>query len=561
MDKLWWKECVVYQIYPRSFKDSNGDGIGDIKGIISKLDYLTDLGIDVIWLSPVYQSPNEDNGYDISDYQEIMDDFGTMDDFDMLLTEAHKRGLKIIMDLVVNHTSDEHKWFIESKKSLDNPFRDYYIWRKGKNGEMPNNWGSWFGGNAWEYDSKTDMYYLHIFAKKQPDLNWDNPKVRNDIYDMMTWWLDKGIDGFRMDVISLISKKPDFPDGETHGGLYGDLAPFCIHGPNVHNYLREMNQKVLSHYNIMTVGEATGVTIDEAIKYAGYESKELNMVFQFEHLENLISGEYGKWSDKHFSLVDLKKVMDKWQKGLEGKAWNCLFWSNHDQPRAVSRFGNDSEKYREISAKMLGTCMHMLKGTPYIYQGEELGMTNVKFDSLDDYRDLETINKYHELVNQRGVKPEKMMEYIYHVGRDNARTPMQWDDSENAGFSLGTPWIKVNENYKIINAKMQVNNPDSVYNYYKKLIELRKKYEIIVYGDYELLLPDDKNIYAYLRMLGSQILLIICNFSEDETEFIMPNNLIGKKGELLISNYKNDADIDKMRLKLRPYESRVILFQ
>lgn len=553
-EKVWWKESVVYQIYPRSFKDSNGDGIGDLRGIIEKLDYLKDLGVTMVWLSPIYKSPNEDNGYDISDYQDIMDDFGTMHDFDELLSEAHKRGIKIIMDLVVNHTSDEHKWFIESKKSIDNPYREYYIWRKGKDGVEPNNWGSWFGGKAWEYDNASDMYYLHIFAKKQPDLNWDNPKVRNEVFSMMTWWLDKGIDGFRMDVISLISKAEELPDGDTHGGLYGDLAPYCIHGPNVHDYLKEMNERVLSKYDIMTVGEATGVTIEEAKKYAGYDSGELDTVFQFEHMD-LTNGEYGKWSNKKFSLVELKKVFDKWQRGLKGKSWNCLFWSNHDQPRAVSRFGDDSPEYREVSAKMLGTCLHMLQGTTYVYQGEELGMTNVKFKSLDDYRDIETINTYNENINNRGLKPEIMMDYIYHVSRDNARTPMQWDDTENAGFTTGTPWIKVNDNYKKINAKAQVNDENSVYNYYKKLISLRKENEIIIYGDYELLLPEDENIYAYIREFNNEKLLVICNFSKNVMDFEVPKELRGKEEEMLISNYSEEKLVDN--ISLRPYEARV----
>jgi oligo-1,6-glucosidase len=560
MDKIWWKESVVYQIYPRSFKDSNGDGIGDLKGIISKLDYLKNLGINIIWLSPVYQSPNDDNGYDISNYQDIMDDFGTMEDFDLLLSEAHQRNIKIIMDLVVNHTSDEHPWFVESRKSIDNPYRDYYIWREGKNGAEPNNWGSWFGGKAWEYDKNTDMYYLHIFSKKMPDLNWDNPRVRDEIYQMMTWWLDKGIDGFRMDVISLISKNTELPDGDTNGGLYGDLGPFCIHGPHVHEYLKDLNRKVLSKYDIMTVGEAIGVTLEEAKKYAGYDSQELNTVFQFEHTENLINGKYGKWSDNRVSLIELKMVFDKWQKGLEGKSWNCLFWSNHDQPRAVSRYGNDSEEYREVSAKMLGTCLHMLKGTPYIYQGEELAMTNVKFDSIRDYRDIETINKYEELVNQKGIASGEMMDYIYHVGRDNARTPMQWDDSDNAGFTAGTPWIKVNDNYKRINADRQVKDPDSVYHYYKKLIELRKKYEIIVYGDYRLYLPEDDTIYSYTRGLNNQLLLTVCSFTEKETVFKMPEIIADKKGKLLISNYTDRKFNDNGEMMLRAYEAAVFLY-
>lgn len=555
MDKKWWKESVIYQIYPRSFRDSNGDGIGDIKGIIEKLDYLKILGIDVIWLSPIYKSPNDDNGYDISDYCDIMDEFGTMDDFDALLEETHKKGIKIVMDLVVNHTSDEHKWFIESKKSKDNLYRDYYIWReKSKDGGPPNNWGSVFGGSAWEYDKTTDMYYLHLFSKKQPDLNWDNQIVRNDVFDMMKWWLDKGIDGFRMDVISMISKTSDMPDGEMKGGLYGDPSPYCVHGPHAHEYLKEMNQKVLSKYDIMTVGETAGVTVEEAKKYAGYNSSELNMVFQFEHM-NLTNGEHGKWNNKRFKLTDLKKVMDKWQRELVGKAWNSVYLSNHDQPRSVSKFGNDSEKYREVSAKMLATYIHMLQGTPYIYQGEELGMTNVNFDTIEEYRDIETINAFDELVNQKGLDKDLVMNYIHHVSRDNARTPMQWDDSANGGFTTGIPWIKINPNYKSINAKDQVNNSESVFNYYKRLIQLRKEHEIIVYGEYESLLPDSEEIYAFFRKLGEERLLVVCNFTDNEVEFEVPEEFKGNKAEILIANY----DVDKVEEKvcLKEYEARV----
>ena len=558
MDKKWWKESVVYQIYPRSFKDSNGDGIGDLKGIIEKLDYLKELGIDVIWLSPIYKSPNDDNGYDISDYRDIMDEFGTLEDFDTLLEEAHKRGIKIVMDLVVNHTSDEHKWFIESRKSKDNPYRDYYIWReKSADGGPPNNWGSVFGGSAWEYDANTDMYYLHLFSRKQPDLNWDNPKVREEVFDMMTWWLDKGIDGFRMDVISMISKTPEMPDGEVKNGLYGDPFPYCVHGPHVHEYLQEMNKRVLSKYDIMTVGETAGVTVEEAKKYAGYDRSELNMVFHFEHMD-LTHGEHGKWSNKRFKLTDLKEVMNRWQKGLAGKAWNSLYLSNHDQPRAVSRFGNDSEEYREVSAKMLATFLHMHQGTPYVYQGEELGMTNVSFDSIEDYRDIETLNAYDELINKKGLDKDLVMDYIHHVSRDNARTPMQWDDSTNAGFTVGIPWINVNPNYKWINAKSQVHDPNSVFNYYKRLIELRKEHDIIVYGDFELLLPDSEEIYAFVRTLGDEKLLIVCNFTDKHVEFEIPEAMKGSKKEILISNYDADSiDTTEEKATLRAYEARV----
>lgn len=546
MNKTWWKESVVYQIYPRSFCDSNGDGIGDIRGIIGKLDYIKRLGIDVIWLSPIYQSPNDDNGYDISDYRAIMQDFGTMDDFQELLEEAHNRNLKIIMDLVVNHTSDEHTWFTQSRSDKENPYRDYYIWREGKNGNPPNNWGSWFGGSAWQYDERTDMYYLHIFSKKQPDLNWENEYVRRDVYDMMLWWLDKGVDGFRMDVISLISKVQDFPDGKVYQGEYGDLTPYCAHGPRVHEYLQEMNREVLSKYDIMTVGEAACVTLEEAKKYAGFDRGELDTVFQFEHME-LGNGKYGKWNDEPIQLTKLKAVFDKWEKGLEGVAWNTLFWSNHDQPRAVSRFG-DENTYWEKSAKMLGTCLHMMKGTPYVYQGEELGMVNAGFTSIAQYRDLESVNAYHDLIENQGVPEEKMMVYLQKVSRDNARTPMQWDDSENAGFTTGEPWIQVNPNYTKINAKSQINNPDSIYNYYQKLIALRHDKDIIVYGDFEMLFPESEEIFAYRRKLEKEELLVFCNFTKDTQQVSM--NITGFHP--LIHNYE---EIDFPNLK--PYEAIV----
>ena len=393
MDKKWWKEAVVYQIYPRSFMDSNGDGIGDLNGITSRLDYLKDLGVDVIWLSPVYQSPNDDNGYDISDYRAIMQEFGTMEDFDRMLSEMHKRGIRLVMDLVVNHTSDEHKWFVESRKSKDNPYRDYYIWRDAKEGKEPNNWGSCFSGSAWKYDPQTEMYYLHLFSTKQPDLNWENPAVRKEVFDMMNWWCEKGIDGFRMDVISMISKPEGLPDGKIpEGGLYGDSG--CVNGPHVHEYLQEMNREVLSKYDLMTVGECAGVTIEEAEKYASADGKELSMVFQFE-LVDLASGTYGKWTDKRVPLKDFKRVMTAWQTELEGKAWNSLFLGNHDQPRCLSRFGDDSPEYRVVSAKMLATCLHMMQGTPYVYQGDELGMKNVPFHDLSEFRDIESINAFH----------------------------------------------------------------------------------------------------------------------------------------------------------------------
>ena len=558
MEKTWWKESVVYQIYPRSFNDSNGDGIGDLNGITEKLDYLKELGIDVIWLSPVYQSPNDDNGYDISDYKAIMKDFGTMEDYERMLAAAHERGIRIVMDLVVNHTSDEHAWFVESRKSADNPYRDYYIWREGKDGQAPNNWGSCFGGPAWEYDSRTQMYYLHLFSKKQPDLNWDNEKVREDVFEMMDWWCQKGIDGFRMDVISMISKTPGLPDGKVGENGYGDFGPYVHNGPHVHEYLQDMNQKVLSKYDLLTVGECAGVTIEEAKKYANLDGRELNMVFQFEHMD-LDGGESFKWTDRQIDLVELKKTLSKWQYELYGKAWNSLYWCNHDQPRMISRLGDTSTKeLREASAKMLGTCLHMMQGTPYVYQGEELGMTNTTFESLEDFRDIESINAYHQYTQNGQIAPEDMMRYLCYKSRDNARTPMQWDDSGNAGFTDGVPWIKVNPNYKEINAKEQMGRADSVFHYYQKLIRLRKEHEIIVYGKYQLLMEEDKNLYVYTRTLGQERMLVICNFRKETQEFTMPEGFEPGKGEILIGNYEGQEI--KKSMTLRPFEAMAMKF-
>ena len=548
MKRTWWKEAVIYQIYPRSFMDSNGDGIGDLQGIISRLDYLKYLGIDVIWLSPVYKSPNDDNGYDISDYQDIMDEFGTMEDFDELLAAAHARGIKIVMDLVVNHTSDEHQWFVESQKSKDNAYRDYYIWREGKDAQTPpNNWGSCFGGSAWQYDEKTGMYYLHLFSKKQPDLNWDNPKVRGEVFDMMTWWCDKGIDGFRMDVISMISKTKEMPDGKN-----GDFGPYCIHGPNVHHYLREMNEKVLSKYDIMTVGETAGVTTTLAQQYAGEDAHELDMVFQFEHVDG--DGKYGKWTDEKIPLVTLKETLSRWQTELYGKAWNSLFWDNHDQPRAVSRFGDDRPMYREVSAKMLATCLHMLQGTPYIYQGEELGMTNYPFQRPSDFRDIESVNAYREWCSEGRLSHEVFWPCITFKSRDNARTPVQWDDSPHAGFTTGTPWIAVNPNYTEINAKAETADPDSVFHYYKKLIALRKAYPVVVYGKYEMMMEDSEELYVYTRAFEKESLLVVCSFCDHDTNFTLPAEFAG--ASCLICNVENEYGNPKMTLK--PYEAFVL---
>lgn len=552
MKKNWWKESVVYQIYPRSFKDSNGDGIGDLKGIIEKLDYLKNLGIDVIWLSPVYKSPNDDNGYDISDYKNIMTEFGTMDDFDKLLKLAHEKGIKIMMDLVVNHTSDEHKWFVESRKSKDNKYRDYYIWKKGKDNQPPNNWTSCFSGPAWKYDEETDMYYLHLFSKKQPDLNWENPNLRTEVYSMMQWWLDKGIDGFRMDVINFISKDQKFPDG-----VNGDFSKYSMNGPRIHEFLQEMNNKVLNDKDLITVGEMPGVSIEEAKLYTGENRNELNMVFQFEHTD-IGNGKYGKWHKHSFKLTELKKIMSKWQKGLQNEGWNSLYWNNHDQPRVVSRFGDD-KKYWKESAKMLATCLHMMKGTPYIYQGEEIGMTNVKFEDLNDYKDIEIINAYNDLVVKNGRSHDEMMEGIYDRGRDNARTPMQWNDSENAGFTTGKPWIKLNPNYSKINAESQINDEDSIFNYYKKLIKIRKNNKVVVYGDYDLILDDGEEIYAYVRTLEDEKLLVICNFTNNNTKFELPNNINSNYKRILIANYEDCKEKTLKDINLRPYECRVYL--
>ena len=541
MDKAWWKESVVYQIYPRSFADSNGDGIGDLNGITSKLDYLQKLGIDVIWLSPVYKSPNADNGYDISDYEAIMDEFGTMEDYDRMLKAAHEHGIRIVMDLVVNHTSDEHKWFIESRSSRTNPKRDYYIWRDPVDGHEPNNWGSCFSGSAWKFDEKTGQYYLHLFAEKQPDLNWTNPKVRREVFDMMTRWCEKGIDGFRMDVISLISKPDGLPDAPVMGG-----------GLHVHEYLQEMRNTVLSKFDLMTVGECAGVTLEEAKKYANAAGTELNMVFQFEHV-GLDGGDGIKWSTKKLPLVPLKENLSKWQNGLDGVAWNSLYFCNHDQPRIVSRLGNDSDQYRERSAKAIATVLHMMQGTPYVYQGEELGMTNYPWTSVDEFNDLESVNGYYELTGKVGMDPKELFPMIAHKSRDNARTPMQWDDSENAGFTTGKPWLAVNPNYTKVNAKEQVSRPDSVFHYYRKLISLRHSSELIVYGHYELLLPDDPDLFVYRRYLGDEELLCAANLSEHARTLDIPERF--RDGRVLIQNI---PEHDVKDGNMAPYEAYVI---
>jgi Glycosidases len=558
MNRAWWKECVVYQIYPRSFYDRNGDGIGDLRGITQKLDYLKELGINVVWLCPVYKSPNDDNGYDVSDYQDIMDEFGTLADWDELLTEMHKRDIKLVMDLVVNHTSDEHLWFQESRKSKDSPYRDFYIWRPGKNGDEPNNWRSFFGGSAWQYDERTGEYYLHLFTKKQPDLNWENPKVRDEVFKMMDWWLQKGIDGFRMDVINMISKVPGLPDAPVvTADRYQFGGQYFMNGPRLMEFLTEMKQKVLSRYDILTVGETPFVTTQDAIKIVNEETGALTMLFQFEHVD--LDAETGADSGgtiKKMKLLDLKEVMTRWQKDLENRAWNSIFLSNHDQPRSVSRLGDDTQ-FRVESAKLLGTFIHMLQGTPYVYQGDEIGMTNVAFESIEEYRDVATRNMYQEAVEQKGVDPQAALKVVHAKSRDNARTPMQWDSSEQAGFTSGAPWIKLNPNYKEINVAAALADSNSVFHHYKKLIQLRKENPVIVYGTYDLMLDSHEEIYAFTRTLEEERLLVILNFSGNNPEFQLPGNISFVSTELLISNYEVNSNEDIHQITLRPYEARV----
>jgi oligo-1,6-glucosidase len=558
MNKAWWKESVVYQIYPRSFHDSNGDGIGDLRGIIQKLDYLKELGINVVWLCPIYKSPNDDNGYDVSDYQDIMDEFGSLADWEELLAEMHKRGIKLVMDLVVNHTSDEHLWFQESRKSKDNPYRDYYIWRPAKNGGEPNNWVSFFSGSAWQYDETTDEYYLHLFTKKQPDLNWENPKVREEVYKMMDWWLQKGIDGFRMDVINLISKVPGLPDAPVvNNDRYQFGGKYFVNGPRMMEFLTEMKQKVLSKYDILTVGETAFVNTQDAILISNEETGALKMVFQFEHMGlEASSGEDPRRGIGPWKLLDLKAVMTRWQKDLENRAWNSIYLMNHDQPRAVSRFGDDRQ-FRVESAKMLATFTHMLQGTPYIYQGEEIGMTNVAFESIEDYRDVDTLNMYKELVGEKGADPKETLKIIHAKSRDNARTPMQWDTSEQAGFTHAVPWIKVNPNYKEINVSQALADPNSIFYYYQKLIQLRRENPVIVYGNYDLILDSHEEIYAFTRTLDEDRLLVILNFSKNTPEFNLPKNIPFTTSELLISNYNVDSGNDIHQMTLRPFEACV----
>ena len=550
----WWKKSVVYQVYPKSFQDSNGDGYGDLNGIRQRLPYLKELGIDVIWLNPIYASPQVDNGYDISDYRMIELTFGTMEDFDALLAEAHAMGLKIILDLVVNHTSDQHKWFLEAKKSKDNPYHDYYIWKD----EVPNNWGSSFGGSTWEYVPEVGQYYLHLFAKEQPDLNWDNPKVRQEVYDILRFWLDKGIDGFRMDVITLISKDPAYPDGPViQNKAYGSYYAGCATGPHVHEYLQEMNREVLSKYDIMTVGEAPHTSADQAMDYTGADRGELNMVFHFDHM-HLDYDENGKYARNRVKLTDLKKVFTEWDEKMRVcGGWNSLYWSNHDQARAVTRFGDESPEYRVISAKMLGTALHMLQGTPYIYEGEEIGMTNAFFDKIEDYRDVEALDIFKDFTGRKGFSAKDTLELLRLKSRDNSRTPMQWSTEKNAGFTDGEPWIAVNENYKTINAEAAVKDPESVSFYYKKLVQLRHEMPVITDGVYKLLDADNEKVYTYLRKSEDETLLVICNFTKETIDYPVGDFVNADQGTLLISNYDDAPQQYADAIELKPYGAYV----
>ena len=547
MEKKWWKEAVAYQIYPRSFMDSNNDGIGDLQGIISKLDYLKDLGIDVIWICPVYKSPNDDNGYDISDYQDIMSDFGTMEDFNELLSEIHKRNMKIIIDLVINHTSDEHPWFIESRSSKQNPKRDWYIWREGKDNKEPNNWESIFKGSAWEYDENTKEYYIHLFSKKQTDLNWENEDMRNEIYKMINWWLDKGIDGFRVDAISHINKEEGLVDMDNPDNLkYVPSFDKHMNVEGIHDYLRELKENTFSKYDIMTVGEANGVKAEQATDWVGENDGKFNMLFQFEHID--------LWNSSEFNLPNLKKVWNKWQVNLENDGWNALFIENHDITRVVSSWGDDTRFLKE-SAKALGLLYFMHKGTPFIYQGQEIGMTNVKFNDINEYDDIRSINEYNQLINQ-GMSPKDALEHIWNTSRDNTRTPMQWDDSLNAGFSKSNPWIHVNPNYKYINVKEQLEDDDSILNFYKKMIKIKKSSECLIYGKYNLILEDDTNIFAYERILNDEKFLVICNLKSESSNYKY-EKLTLKYENLILSNYNVDAHKDLNNFELKPWEARL----
>jgi len=550
MKKAWWKEVVAYQIYPRSFMDSNGDGIGDLQGIISKLDYIKDLGIDVIWICPMYKSPNDDNGYDISNYKDIMDEFGSMKDFDELLREVHKRGMRLIIDLVVNHTSDEHGWFLESRSSKDNSKRDWYIWRDSKAGKEPNNWESIFGDSAWEYDENTKQYFLHLFSKKQPDLNWENGEMRKAVYEMINWWLDKGIDGFRIDAISHIKKEEGLKDMDNPMGLkYVPSFEKHMNVDGIHEYLEELSKNTFDKYNIMTVGEANGVKIEDAPLWVGEEEGKFNMIFQFEHLDL-----WNASSKNKLDIVSLKKILSKWQKGLENKGWNALYIENHDIPRIVSTWGNDKEYWRE-STTALAVMYFMMQGTPFLYQGQEIGMTNVQFESIQEYDDVKTKNTYY-LSREQGVPHEVIMRDIWQQSRDNSRTPMQWNDTVNGGFTTGRPWIGVNPNYKEINVLIQEDNPNSVLNFYKKMITMRKENPILVYGEYNLILEEHEQIFAYTRSLDKEKLVVICNLTEAEVVYEYQELQLSYDG-LMLGNYEVEPHANSTNFVLKPFEARV----
>jgi oligo-1,6-glucosidase len=552
----WWQSAVVYQVYPRSFADSDSDGIGDLRGITSRLEYLATLGVDAIWISPIYVSPQDDNGYDISDYRAIDPIFGTLEDFDLLVTEAHSRGMRIVMDLVVNHTSDEHPWFRESASSVDSPKRDWYHWRPprvgataGQRGAEPNNWKSFFSGSAWELDTLSGEYFLHLFSRKQPDLNWENPEVRSAIYEMMRWWLDRGIDGFRMDVINFISKDQRLPDAEVHAGTtYGDGAPFYAPGPRIHEFLREMHQMVFEGRSdrFLTVGEMPGVSIEQAQRFTDPARRELNMIFQFEHVD-LDHGPSGKWGRRGIDLPALKASFARWQDGLAERGWSSLYWNNHDQPRVVSRFGDDG-RFRELSAKLLATVLHLQRGTPFIFQGEELGMTNADIRSIDDVRDIESLNFFKQAMTE-GMDPAEALAAIRAIGRDNARTPMQWSGDAGGGFSDGAPWIRVNPNTARINAQDQVGRHGSVFEWYRTLIELRHRDRLISQGAFEMLAADHPALWAFLRSMDERQLLVLANVSDSELDLRGEIDAVTlSAAEVVLDNYHGLLREDPWRL-------------
>jgi glycosidase len=567
-DREWWKEAVVYQIYPRSFNDSDGDGVGDITGIIEKLDYLDDLGIDVVWLNPVYESPNVDNGYDIADYRAVMDEFGTMADWERLLAGLHARDIRLIMDLVVNHTSDEHEWFQRSRRNPAGEYGDYYVWREGRPVEEvdydagdgpadeapPNNWESFFGGPAWSYDDEREEWYLHLFDRKQPDLDWENPAVREDVFEMMEWWLEKGIDGFRMDVVNLLSKPPGLPDGEDPEAVVRGGDQF-VNGPRIHEYLGEMYDRVLSNYDVMTVGEMVELDVEEAERYLHPEGDGMSMAFSFDHLR-LDFGDAGRWSVGDWSVIDLKRTFTRWQEGLATTGWNSLFFNNHDQPRMVSRFGDDGA-YRVESATLLATLLHTLRGTPYVYQGEEIGMTNYPFERLEEFRDVDTLLPIENAIDAGDIDSfDEVKEAVRANSRDNARTPMQWTDGEHAGFTDGEPWIPVNPNHTEINVEAARENEDSVWQYYRRLIELREQHDVMVYGEYDLLLPDHERLWAYTRTLDDTRWLVVLNVAGEPTRFDPPARFDGAPGEVVLGNYDVEAAAVES-FEARPWEARV----